>query len=145
MVIWTSAMQDTTSERRLNFSFDRCSSFYVTMIRLVTNHVLYIYIYIYIYKCQNHIERICRHVFCYATSGYINYLCLMHFHPYIGSSWIFIKIWTHCCRYCLSLFKIPKDLEILFNNLCLCAFHVIYWPMVSPMKLRSYTLINVPH
>ena len=44
------------------------------------------------------------------------------------------------CRYRLSLFIIPKDLEILYYNFCICAFQVICWSMVSPRKFKSSTL-----
>ena len=43
-------------------------------------------------------------------------------------------------RYRLSLFITPKDLEILFDIFCICAFQVICWSMISPRKLKSSTL-----
>ena len=48
-------------------------------------------------------------------------------------------------RYRLSLFIIPKDLEILFAIFCICAFQIICWSMVSPRKLEFSTLTKVPH
>ena len=44
--------------------------------------------------------------------------------------------------YQLSLFIIPKDLEILFDIFCICAFQVICWSMVNPRKLKPSTLIK---
>ena len=43
-------------------------------------------------------------------------------------------------RFRLSLFITPKDLEILCDIFCICAFQVICWSMVSPRKLKSSTL-----
>ena len=34
-------------------------------------------------------------------------------------------------RYCLSLFIIPKDLEIVFDAFCICAIKIICWSMVT--------------
>ena len=48
-------------------------------------------------------------------------------------------------RYRLSLFIIPKDLDIIFDIYCICAFQVICWSMVSSWKLRSSTRLKVPH
>ena len=48
-------------------------------------------------------------------------------------------------RYRLSLFILPKDLEILFDIFCICAFQVICWSMVSPRKLKSSTLTKGSH
>ena len=43
-------------------------------------------------------------------------------------------------RYRLSLFIIPKNLEILFDIFCICAFQVVCRSMISPRKFKSSTL-----
>ena len=56
----------TTTERRLSLFMTDVAIFYVAMLGIVTNHMLF-------YICWKTVEWVCGYFFCYATLCFIDY------------------------------------------------------------------------